>query len=114
MAVALHEPLQFGAALRARREALRLQQREVAARAGISSSLLSLLEQNKRQPSLGTLDALAEALGVTVWYLVAESQPISEHASERTRQLCADLRELSRKLQELLDRSRESAEEAAD
>ena len=100
------QPLQFGEGLRARRAHLRLSQGEVAARAGISVNYLSLLENDKRTPSFETLEALARALGSTVWYFVSEAEPVPEHLSPKARRLSTDLRDLIRRLQEALDHTR--------
>src|SRR2546425_8405901 len=54
------------------RSHLRLQSKELAARAGISSSELSLVEKQLRNPKLDTLQKLAAALDVSVGYLIGE------------------------------------------
>lgn len=54
----------FAQRLRMVREARGLSRRELAERAGLSSSALSLLERGKRRPTYPTLRALAEALEV--------------------------------------------------
>lgn len=61
-------PPEVGAALRANIVALRqraeLTQSELSARAGLSASAVGLIEQGRSTPSLGTICALARALGV--------------------------------------------------
>lgn len=57
--------------LKALREARGLSIRELAARAGISHVALLKIEAGGVDPRLGTLEALAEALGVSVVDLVA-------------------------------------------
>ncbi len=62
----------FGRVLRAKRKVLGLSQEELAARAGIAMRYVSLLECNKRQPTISTLHALAAALGMSMSDFVAE------------------------------------------
>lgn len=55
----------IGARVRAQRRALGWSMRELASRAGVSQPFVSKLESAQIVPSLATLYALAEALGVT-------------------------------------------------
>lgn len=50
--------------LRAARLAKKLTQQALAAKAGLSTSFISMLERGRRSPPLDTLEALAGALGV--------------------------------------------------
>ncbi|WP_461308351.1 cupin domain-containing protein, partial [Albidovulum sp.] len=52
--------------LRAVREARHLSQRELAARAGLTSGTVSLIEQNKSSPSVASLKALLDAIPMTM------------------------------------------------
>lgn len=52
-----------GALLRRARQAARLSQVDLAARAGVTQSVISAYESGRRQPSLPTLAALIEAAG---------------------------------------------------
>jgi transcriptional regulator with XRE-family HTH domain len=61
-----------GSLLRAHREQLGLSLREVAQKVGVSASLISQVERDKVNPSVGTLYALATALGVTMGELFDE------------------------------------------
>ncbi len=56
--------MDYGRALRICRAALKMSQQDVAKRAGITTSYLSLIESGKREPSLGTLDRVCKAIGV--------------------------------------------------
>jgi len=56
--------------LRQRREQLGLTLRALAARSGISSSMISDVERGAKSPTISTLAALAQALGVPVSALV--------------------------------------------
>ena len=60
----------FARALHAQRRAQALSQEELAHKAGISTSYLSLLESRKRQPTLTVMAALARELGLSLSELV--------------------------------------------
>lgn len=62
--------LAFGSAIRERRRALGLVQREVAARLGWSQSQYSRVERGKINISLGTMSAIAAALGCAIEVLL--------------------------------------------
>lgn len=61
----------FLANLKMRRLDRKLSQEALAAKAGLSVSYISMLERGQRSPSLGTLEALAGALGVSPVGLLA-------------------------------------------
>ena len=54
----------FATVLRRKRHALGISQEELAGRAGISMRFVSLLECNKRQPTLSILWQLSHAFGI--------------------------------------------------
>ena len=56
----------FGKVLRIKRKELDFSQEELAGRAGIAMRFVSLLEGNKRQPTLTTLYGIASALEMTM------------------------------------------------
>lgn len=56
----------IGQQLRELRRRRQLSSRELAARAGVSHSSISLIERDKMSPSLDTLSAIVEALGTTL------------------------------------------------
>ena len=62
----------FGEVLRARRKAQKLSQEELAGRAGIAMRYISLLECNKRQPTISTLYLLSGALGISMTDFVSD------------------------------------------
>ena len=62
--------LRTGRAVKQQREALRLSLRMLAARSGISSSMISDIERGTKSPTVITLVRLAQALGVTAAALV--------------------------------------------
>lgn len=57
-------PIQIGQRIAARRRASRMTQEGLAAAAGISVAMVRAIERGARNPGDGTLEALAEALGV--------------------------------------------------
>jgi len=56
--------MKYGKAVRVIRAAMGLSQKEIALRAGINPSYLSLLEKEARSPSTETVRSLANALNV--------------------------------------------------
>lgn len=62
----------FAAALRHRRKAAGLSQEELAFKADLSTSYISLLETRNRQPTLTVLAAICEQLDVSMSDLLAE------------------------------------------
>ena len=60
----------FGHEVRRRRRAAKLTLEELAARAGLSANYLGTVERGSRDPSLSSVQAIADALGVTVGDLV--------------------------------------------
>ena len=69
----------LGAALRERRRELGRPLRVIAPSAGVSLGYLSQVEMGKNTPALGTLDALARAMGRTpAWFLDAAERAVSD------------------------------------
>lgn len=60
----------LGHAIRLGRAAKNISQREMAKKAGLSLSYISLLENGQRDPSFSTLQAIASALEVPIVVLV--------------------------------------------
>ncbi len=60
--------------LRAVRLRLRLSQEEVARKAGLSVSYISMLERGQRSPPLDTLAIVARVLGVTPAVLLEQAR----------------------------------------
>ncbi len=67
--------LLLGASLRSRRVEAGLQLADVAERAGITQSYLSLIERGNRLPPLPVLDSLAVALGTVASELLTGVYP---------------------------------------
>ena len=86
-----------GALLRQARVAAGLSQAELAARAGVTQSVISAYESGHRQPALGTLAALIEAAGYELVINVRRqprrlsklSGPIGQRVRRRRRDLIA-------------------------
>ena len=83
--------MNLGRAISLCRKQRELTQAELASRAGLSVSYLSLLEQNKRRdPTLSTIKKLAEALRIPVgilFYLAADSAELSGIEPDLTQRL---------------------------
>lgn len=83
--------LNLGRAISLCRKQRGLTQAELASRAALSVSYLSLLEQNKRRdPTLSTIQKLAEALGVPsgiLFFLAADKSELSGLDSELAEKL---------------------------
>ena len=64
--------MEIGGRLKAVRAARKLSQRDLAARAGLTSGAISLIEQNKSSPSVASLKALLDAIPMTMSEFFAE------------------------------------------
>ena len=71
----------FGEELKKARKESGLTQEELAARAGLHYTYISLLETNKKSPTLDSLFRLCKALGISAADLIArvENDRIGEH-----------------------------------
>jgi transcriptional regulator with XRE-family HTH domain len=89
---------QLGNVIRRLRLASAMSQGELAARAGISASLLSLIEKNRREPTLRGLRRIATSLGVPsgVLFAVALSNA-TDPADPRAQEVIERLVEVARK-----------------
>jgi len=63
--------MNIGQRIRKRREVLNITQQELAQALGVTPQHISVVEQDKRVPSLTFLAKLAEQLGVSIDYLVS-------------------------------------------
>ena len=59
------ESVDVGARLKAVRIKQALSQRDLAAKAGVTNGMISMIEQNKHSPSVATLNRLTDALGLS-------------------------------------------------
>lgn len=62
----------FGRTLREKRKAIGLSQEELAYRASLTPRYISLLECDKRQPTISTLYLLSEGLGISLSEFVTD------------------------------------------
>lgn len=82
--------MNLGKAIRLCRVQKQLSQADLASMAGISVSYLSLLEKNKRDPNLSTVEGIANALEVPLSilvYLAMDSTEIKSISSELAEKL---------------------------
>ena len=72
----------FGSVLRRFRERRGLSQERLAEASGLDRTFVSLLERNRRQPTLSTMLTLSRSLGVTLVELAREiEQELEGHTS---------------------------------
>ena len=83
--------MKYGKAIRICRAARGLSQKNLATKVGLDSSHISLIEAEKRSPSLETIERIAKSLGVPLHLLTLLA---SEQKDVKTRSL-ANLKELS-------------------
>jgi transcriptional regulator with XRE-family HTH domain len=89
--------MRHGKAIRICRAAKGLSQKELAAKAGIGSSHVSLIEAGKRSPSLATVEKLCKALSVPthlVMLLAAEPGDVQAKHMENLKDLSGMLVQL--------------------
>lgn len=82
--------MRYGKAIRICRAAKGLSQKELASRAGIGSSHISLIEAGKRSPSLATVEKICKALNVPthlVMLLAADPRDIQAEHMENLKDL---------------------------
>jgi len=77
----------LGSVIRQRRQARRMTLGELARRTGLSAAMLSLVERGRTNPSIGTLIAIADALGISVADLFGQvRQPSTDAVIRREAQ----------------------------
>jgi transcriptional regulator with XRE-family HTH domain len=82
--------MKFGNAIKMCRVRKNLKQSELAELSGISTSYLSLLEQNKRDPNISTITSIAKALQIPMsilTFLATEPDELSEINKELAEKL---------------------------
>ena len=82
--------MDIGRALRLCRSARKLSLDELSRRSGLSQSYLSMIERNKRDPSLSTTEKLAEALGIAtpiLLFLAADADELTGLDHDTARRL---------------------------
>lgn len=65
--------------VRDKREALGLSMNEVAAKAGLSHTMISRVERELRKPTLDTLLRITQAMGVELWPLIKKSESAADN-----------------------------------
>jgi transcriptional regulator with XRE-family HTH domain len=70
-------PVRVAQAVKRRREQLRLTLRDLASKSGISASMISDVERGAKSPTISTLDALAQALGLPMSAFVDSAAPLA-------------------------------------
>lgn len=92
-----HWVVSSGSAIRAARKQSGLTVEELARRAGVSAGLVSQLERGKGNPSLGNLDKLVRALGITLSSLFEPDGAVGGDASTIQPRHCEVVRAAERK-----------------
>jgi transcriptional regulator with XRE-family HTH domain len=64
-------------AIKRRREELGLTLRDLASQSGVSASMISDIERDAKSPTISTLDALAQALGLPMSALTDSAAPLA-------------------------------------
>lgn len=64
-----------GARLKAEREARKLSQRQLAAVAGVTAAMISMIEQNRTSPSIATMKKILSGLNMPLSAFFAEDEP---------------------------------------
>lgn len=76
--------MNLGEKIKELREGKNISQKELAENIGVSDVMVSMYEQNKKKPSLSTMEKIAEYFSVTVDYLLgrenaSDSESITAH-----------------------------------
>jgi transcriptional regulator with XRE-family HTH domain len=74
----------FGRQVRALRDERQWTQARLAEQSGLDVSYISQIERGRRDPSLSSLRALAQAFSLTLPELFSEEQPTAHEAGART------------------------------
>ena len=88
--------IKLGKVVRKHRESLGLSQRDLASLSDLTPSFLSLVESDKRVPSLVVGNRIAQALNLTLEVMVWEAVEIPATASDQDRRLCIIAKEIIR------------------
>lgn len=89
--------MNYGKAIRLARSARGLTQQELADRAGLNSSYISLLEKGHRVPGTKALEALSEALEVPMYLLMlmgSDQEDLRGVPKEKAEALASELLQL--------------------
>ena len=92
--------ISIGRTLKRFRSEQQLSQKELAERAGLTPSFLSLVENDKRTPSLVVISRLADALSLPEEILLWDAVEIPPDLSEKDRRLCSTAKLIVRRYYE--------------
>ena len=65
--------MNIGNALKDIRKGMKISQKELAQKAGISNTYISEIENNSRRPGIDVLKSISDALGVNFLYIISKS-----------------------------------------
>jgi len=111
---------EFQDRLRKAREAKGLSQTDLAARSGLEPSAVSHFETGRRQPSFANLKRLADALAVTIDYLVGRAEeprgggPAAEQLFRDFARLSAEDQDNLTRFAQLLAQKNEERQQGSD
>jgi transcriptional regulator with XRE-family HTH domain len=92
--------LALGNAIRILRSQKRMSQKDLADRAEITPSFLSLVESDRRSPSLKVIERIAAGLDIPSEVLVWESLELPKKLSERDRRMFQTAKIIARRVYE--------------
>jgi transcriptional regulator with XRE-family HTH domain len=81
----------LGNAIKTVRTASRVKQRELATRAGVTANYISLVEGDKREPSVTLLKKIADSLEIPVSFFFLWQEYDGEHADSKRMEKIRDL-----------------------
>ena len=96
--------LAIGKAIRIMRTQKGLSQKELAERAGVTPSFVSLVEGSRRSASLKVIDQLASAMGTSVEVLLWEAVELPPNLNDADRRMCEFAKLIVRRVCEHADR----------
>ncbi len=92
--------MQFGKTLKLIRVLKVIKQKDLAEKLGISPNYLSLIENDRREPSLSFIRAISKELGVPVSFLFLDTTS-EEHMTDEQKALFGKIKNLLREFQDL-------------
>lgn len=101
--------MDIGRSIKFVRVAAGIRQNEMAKRIGISQNYLSLLENNKSEPSLSLLRRISEEFGVPMSFLFLEGEMDYESDDTKAHDLLQEIKSLVHTLQRSRIARRDSA-----
>lgn len=68
--------MSIGNKIKTHREKIHITQKELSERSGLSRNYIALIETNKKNPSINSLNKIAESLGVSPYILIQSDEDI--------------------------------------